>query len=467
MKNLHYIVILGALISGLFNSCRPDEEFTNDPGATLGFSVDTVYFDTLFTQLANGQIRPISVTKQLRVTNLNKNAIRTNIRLAGNYARSYQLNIDGETTNQKYGKEILGKDSIIIFIQCYVDSNSLDSAFIVDAQLVFETNGNVQDVDLVGWGQNAKYYSNTVLDCNTGNLHWTNEKPYVIYDSILVPEGCTLTIDAGTRIHSYNNSCILVQGTLVVNGTPENPVIFEGTRIDAGGKDYTRQWIGIRFMPRSKSNVIKSAIIRNGFVGIQVDSLPVNGLPNLRIEQSRIYNMQAVGIVGYTSEILAVNNEISNCGQFGFLGYLGGNYKLYHNTLVLYNTNFNRQNPLLVMDNTPYKDESGNVVATFPLSFELVNNIVEGSLEDEFLINDSKATTITATVQNNIIRTKNTSLNVNGNKLNVNIQFEDAGLSKYTLKNTSPAKAAGVNIGVNVDLKNTPRGAVPSIGCYE
>ncbi|MES2691415.1 MAG: right-handed parallel beta-helix repeat-containing protein [Bacteroidota bacterium] len=467
MKNLQYIVILGALVIAFFNACRPDEEFTNDPAATLSFSLDTVYFDTLFTQLANGQIKPISITKQLRVTNTNKNAIRTNIRLAGNYARSYQLNIDGETTNQKYGKEILGKDSIIIFIQCYVDSNSLDSAFIVDAQMVFETNGNVQDVDLVGWGQNAKYYNNTVLDCNGGNLHWTSEKPYVIYDSILVPFGCTLTIDAGTRIHSYNNSCILVQGTLVVNGTPENPVIFEGTRLDGGGKDYTKQWIGIRFLPRSKDNRIKGAIIRNGFVGIEVDSLPVNGSPNLQIEQCRIYNMQAVGIVGYTSHIVAINNEITNCGQFGFFGALGGDYKLYHNTLALYNTDFNRQNPLLVFDNSSYKDANGAVLTSFPLSFELVNNIIEGSLEDEFLINDSKATTITAVIQNNIFRTKNKSLNVNGNKLNVNVLFENPGLMQYTLKAASPAKAAGANIGVTVDLKNKIRAAVPSMGCYE
>src|SRR5690606_157927 len=99
---------------------------------------DTVYFDTLFTQLANGEIKPISVTKQLRVTNTSKNAIRTNIRLSGKYANVYRLNIDGETTNQKHGKEILGKDSIIIFIQCYIDTTQnshQDLPFIVADQL--------------------------------------------------------------------------------------------------------------------------------------------------------------------------------------------------------------------------------------------------------------------------------------------------------------------------------------------
>lgn len=472
MKKLGYIVVLITLYAGLFSACRPDEEFTNDPSATLEFSADTIFFDTLFTQLANGELKPISITKQLRVVNRNKNAIRTNIRLSGKYNNVYRLNIDGETINQKHGKEILGKDSIIIFIQCYVDTAGHDTAnlpFVVADQLIFETNGNTQDVDLVAWGQNAKYFNNNTLDCGTGDLHWTSQRPYVIYDSILVPEGCTLTIDAGTRIHSYNKSCLLVAGTLIVNGTYENPVVFEGTRLDPEGRDLSNQWIGIRFLPRSKDNVIKGAIIRNGFVGIEVDSESVNANPNLRLEQTRIYNMQAAGLVGYTAQILAINNEITNCGQFGFFGALGGNYKLYHNTFASYNTDFNRQNPLVVFDNSPYRNQSGGIVKAFPLTFEMVNCIVEGSLEEEFLVNNNKEglPITSAVIQNNLIRTKQASLNVNGNKLNLDPRFENIAERKYTLQEKSPAKAAGVSIGITTDMKNKTRGAVPSIGCYE
>lgn len=469
MSKIPYILLVVALVTGLFSACRPDEEFTSDPSASLSFSTDTISFDTLFTRLASGEVKPVSVTKILYVRNTSKNAVRTNIRLAGAYAGSYRLNIDGESTSQKYGKEILGKDSIIIFIQCYVEADTSSLPFLVDAELVFETNGNMQDVKLVGRGQNAKYLQNTVLDCNSGNLVWTSEKPYVIYDSILVPEGCTLTINAGTRIHSYNASCFLVAGTLIVNGTPENPVIFQGTRLDEWGKELSNQWIGIRFLPGSRDNVIRGAIIRNAFVGIEVDSLPVNSNPKLRIEQSRIYNMQAVGLVGYSSNILAVNNEISNCGQFGFFGAIGGTYRLYHNTFVSYNSSFNRQNPLMVFDNSPYKDASGAVIAVFPLSIELVNNIMEGSLEEEFLVNNAEGggTINPPVIQNNFIRTKQGNLNVNGNKLNMNIRFENAGAGDYRLHQDSPAKGAGVNIGVTVDLLNKTRGSLPSVGCYE
>lgn len=464
-------IVVGLLLAGIafFSACRLEEEFTTDPSAKLEFSVDTVYFDTVFTQMGGGAPRPISVTKQLRIKNPNNNAVKTNIRVANNFNNTYRLNIDGVSTNQVYGKEIYGKDSLIIFIQCYIDSNNTDTPLIVASQIIFETNGNVQDVDLVAWGQDAKYLNNTVLDCNLGNLHWTSEKPYVIYDSILVPEGCTLTIDAGTRIHSYNKSSILVAGTLIVNGTPENPVYFEGTRIDGDYKDLTNQWAGIRFLPRSKDNVITGAIIRNGFVGIEVDSQPVNANPNLTITQSQIYNMSAVGIVGYSSKIVAANNLITDCGQFGFFGALGGNYQLVHNTIASYNTSFNRQNPLVVFDNTPYYDKNDNVVARYNLAFELVNNIIYGSLEEEFLINNNAAglPITTPVIQANLIRTKQTSLGVNGNVLNKDPLFENYLTYDFKIKQNSPAKNTGIQTNIVVDIKNNARSNSPSIGCWE
>lgn len=455
----------------LFFACRPEEEFTTDPSAKLILSVDTVYFDTVFTNLDTARRRPISVTKQVRITNPSSNAIKTNIRIANDLNSVFRLNIDGVSTNQVYGKEIYGKDSIIIFIQCYIDSaTNLNIPLIVASQLVFETNGNVQDIDLVAWGQDANYYNNQVLDCSTSNLFWTNDKPYVLYDSILVPEGCTLTIGPGTRIHSYNKSCILVAGTLVVNGTPEDPVIFEGTRLDGEYKDLANQWAGIRFLPRSKDNVITGAIIRNGFVGVEVDSLPVNGNPNLTITQSRIYNMRAVGIVGYSSKIVAVNNLITECGQFGFFGALGGDYKLVHNTIASYNVGVNRQNPLVVFDNSPYYDKNDNIVARYNLTFELVNNIIYGSLEEEFLINNNSAGLPIGSpiIQSNLFRTKQTStLNVNGNVLNKDPQFENYLTLDFRIKSLSPAKNTGTQTNILVDIKNNPRSTAPSMGCWE
>lgn len=461
--------MIAVFVSGIFHACKIEDEFTTDPSAKLQFSVDTIYFDTVFTQLDSSGVRPVSVTQQIRVINPNKNAVKTNIRLSGNFPSVFRLNIDGQSTNQVYGKEIYGKDSLIIFVQCYIPAGSQNLPFIVADQILFETNGNIQDVDLVAWGQDANYLFNDVLNCNAGNLRWTADKPYVIYDSILVPEGCVLTIDAGARIHSYNKSSILVAGTLIVNGTANNPVIFEGTRLDGDYKELSNQWAGIRFLPRSKDNVITGAIIRNGYIGIEVDSQSVNSNPNLTITQSQIYNMSAVGIVGYSSHIVAVNNLISDCGQFGFFGALGGKYQLVHNTIASYNTKFNRQNPILVFDNTPYFDQQNNIVARYNLSFELVNNIVYGSLEEEFLINShAQGLPITTPIiQSNLIRTKQSSLNTNGNVLNRDPLFENFVINDYRLKANSPAKNTGIQTNILIDIKNNPRSTTPSMGCWE
>jgi hypothetical protein len=470
LKPIKYILILTAIfVSGIFHACRIEDEFTTDPSAKLQFSVDTIYFDTVFTQLDSSGVRPISVTQQIRVINPNNNAVKTNIRLSGNFPSVFKLNIDGQSTNQVYGKEIYGKDSLIIFVQCYIPAGSQNLPFIVTDQILFETNGNIQDVDLVAWGQDANYLFNDVLDCNSGNLRWTADKPYVIYDSILVPEGCVLTIDAGARIHSYNKSSILVAGTLIVNGTANNPVIFEGTRLDGDYKELSNQWAGIRFLPRSKDNVITGSIIRNGYIGVEVDSQSVNSNPNLTITQSHIYNMSAVGIVGYSSHIVAANNIISDCGQFGFFGALGGKYQLVHNTIASYNTKFNRQNPILVFDNTPYFDQQNNIVARYNLSFELVNNIVYGSLEEELLINSHPQglTITTPIIQSNLIRTKQSSLNTNGNVINKDPLFENFIINDYRLKANSPAKNTGIQTNILVDYKNNPRSNTPSMGCWE
>ena len=470
MKPTNYILILTAIfVSGIFHACRIEDEFTTDPSAKLQFSVDTIYFDTVFTQLDSSGVRPISVTQQIRVINPNNNAVKTNIRLSGNFPSVFRLNIDGHSTNQVYGKEIYGKDSLIIFVQCYIQAGSQNLPFVIADQILFETNGNIQDVDLVAWGQDANYLFNDVLDCNTGNLRWTADKPYVIYDSILVPEGCVLTIDAGARIHSYNKSSILVAGTLIVNGTANNPVIFEGTRLDGDYKELSNQWAGIRFLPRSKDNVITGSIIRNGYIGVEVDSQPVNSNPNLTITQSQIYNMSAVGIVGYSAHVVAANNLITDCGQFGFFGALGGKYQLVHNTIASYNTKFNRQNPILVFDNTPYFDQQNNIAARYNLSFELVNNIVYGSLEEEFLINThTQGLPITTPIISyNLFRTKQGGLNANGNVINKDPLFENFIINDYRLKANSPSKNTGIQTNILFDIKNNPRNTKPSMGCWE
>jgi hypothetical protein len=265
---------------------------------------------------------------------------------------------------------------------------------------------------------------------------------------------------------------ILVQGSLIINGTTANPVILRGDRLDKDYEDIPAQWIGIRLLPGSKDNIITGAIIRDGYLAIEVDSASANTNPNLTISHSIIQNMTAAGIVGYSAKILAFNNLISDCGQFTFYGALGGDYTLVYNTLADYNTTFNRQNPSFLLDNSPYRNEQGGIVMKTPLNFTLVNNIIYGSLEEELLLNnsaDGEQSFTTRVMQNCLLRTQQNAFNINQNILNQDPQFENYAQKKYTLNASSPAKGKAVTINtITDDLPGKTRSnSAPTIGAYE
>jgi len=462
------------LFSFVFFSCRKEEQVTTDGSVKLTFSSDTVWFDTVFTQ--SGTVQPLSVTKRLWVYNPSSNAVKVNISLKGNLFGMYKLNIDGQPSNAVSGKVIRGKDSIIIFVQMYVNQNDSTKPFIVYDEIDFSTNGNAQIVNIAGYARNANYFRNQVVSCSSSNMHWTQGVPYVIYDSILIPHGCTLTIDAGTHIYSHVKSCILVSGTLIVNGTTDNPVIFEGDRLEPDYSSIPGQWIGIRFLTDSRDNILKSAVIKNGYIGVEVDSSSNNQNPKLLIQQSVIENMTAYGLAGFTADLFAINNLITNCGNYSFIGALGGNYHLYHNTIATYSTTFNRTTRTFVLDNSPLTDATGNtIIASFPLNFDLKNNIIYGSQDDEILLN-TNATSGNSTgkgfIQNCLLKTFDYAgtlgVSTFNNIINQDPQFNDFTKNDLDIKATSPSKGKGIFVNVSTDIKGRARNvSAPTIGCYE
>jgi hypothetical protein len=464
-----YIYLSIALIGFALVGCLREDRFDDDPSLRLRFSTDTLFFDTVFTQFETGT--PRSITKQLWVINSHKNAIKTNIRLSGQFSGVFLLNIDGKPGDGAQGQQIRGNDSIMIFVQIQIPPGNTNIPFIVNDQLLFETNGNIQEVQLIGYGQDAHYYRNQILPGNAGFLIWQNDKPHVIFDSILIPRGTTLIIKEGARVHSFNRSVILVAGTMIVEGSASNPVLFEGTRMDADFRSRTGQWIGIRYLPGSVNNVIKHAVIRNGILGVEVDSVSANANPNLLISNSRIENMQVAGMVCYSANVTAINNIISNCGQFTFYGALGGEYTLYHNTLASYNIQFNRQNPHFLLDNTPFKNQQGQILLSIPLNYRLINNVIYGSREEELLFNnapDGNQSFNVRIVQNNFLRTRIEAFNTNNNRVNIDPQFENISENNFKPRQTSPLRGAGIFINVNADFEgNLRNSSAPTVGAWE
>jgi hypothetical protein len=461
-KNSLWLLVVLFFASGIFvSSCKRDQ-FDTNPSTKLAFSTDTVLFDTVFTTLGGGPF-PRSINQRLLVYNTSKNSIRTNIRLAGGAASAYRINIDGQRTTQVTDYEILGEDSIYVFVEVSINPLNGSDPFIKDS-IMFETNGNFQDVKLVAWGQDAYYFNDSVLGCN---IVWNDKsKPYVIYHSVLVPENCKLTIGEGVTVYSDVGSTIFVQGTLEVNGTKDNRVIFQGGRLGADFIDLPGQWGGIHFLTTSKNSSIKYADIVNGTIGVRCDSLPNNINPKATIENTLIKNMSSVGVLAFTSKISMVNCCVANCGNYTFGSDYGGDYSFTHCTFASYAGTFSRKDPSFIMSNSDLVDENGILISINKLNFDVRNTIIYGSLREEMGINRSGRGIVTGTFESNFLKTQIQGFDAS-NKINIDPKFKDYKMLDFKLDTLSPAKDAGVNASVLVDLEGTLRDFQPDIGSYE
>ena len=353
MKTYLYIVLGFFLV---LTSCR--EDFTFEPSnGNLGFSRDTIYLDTVFTDIG-------SSTYTLKVYNRsNKNISIPSIRLGKGAGSKYQLMVDGMPGKEFLNVEMLAKDSMFIFVSVNADVASSNPAdFLYTDQLLFGVGTNFQKVELVTLIQDAYFlYPQRFGDGTTetlpigddeiygfflddndpinGNeLHWNNSKPYVVYGYAAVPPNETLTVDAGARIHFHAESGLIVanNASLQVNGTIENQVIFEGDRLEPGFSETPGQWGTIWFTQGSTNNILSNLTVKNATVGMLVTGNDGTANPSLTLNNVQVYNCSNVGILARTGKITGQNVVINNCGETAFAGTFGGAYDFTHCTFANY-----------------------------------------------------------------------------------------------------------------------------------
>ncbi len=280
MKYFVFFLILGTLY---LSACR-DNNYASSPDISLQFSTDSVVFDTVFSGIG-------SATRRLKVYNPADKKIRiSEIRLAKGNASKYRLNIDGLPVNKLNDVEIAGKDSMYIFVEVTINTN--EDMLLEQDSIIFLTNGNYQDIKLLAWGQDVHFINAQIVGTDT----WTNDKPYLIYNSMLVDTNQTLTLEAGTHLYFHRGSRLYVAGTLIINGTLEEPAVLEGDRLEYMYFDVPGQWNGIWLMNGSKHNNFNYTEIKNAIIGIQVDTLADLSIPTLTISNSKIEHHSYAGI---------------------------------------------------------------------------------------------------------------------------------------------------------------------------
>ncbi|MFW6104035.1 MAG: right-handed parallel beta-helix repeat-containing protein [Bacteroidota bacterium] len=339
-KNTIILLIIASVFYGLFIGCE-EQGFVDDPSASLSLSTDTVMFDTVFTTIG-------SATKRFTAKNpYNKKINIGTIKLAGGKGSDYQLNINGTPTHSMSDVVLNPHDSLYIFAEVTIEPNNENNPLIVKDSVIFNINGNTQDIKLIAWGQDVHLVKNEVLKTKT----WKADKPYLVYNSATVDTQQTLTIEPGTKVHFHRNSRFYVAGTLISDGTKEKPILFTGDRLEEDYVDIPGQWDGIWLMPGSSNNVINYTNIKNAVIGIQVDSLGNNDSPTLALSNSKVEHMTYAGVFARGTSIKAYNNVISDCGQYAVALTQGGSYEFYHTTMANYWSGSTRSTPALLLNN--------------------------------------------------------------------------------------------------------------------
>lgn len=325
----------------LFITCNRDF-LDPDPKALPRFSTDTVTFDTVFTTIG-------STTLSFKTYNRsNRPLIISSISLAGGEASFFRLNIDGEPASRVLNVEIPPDDSLYIFVAVTVDPTNINNPVVIKDSVIFNTNGTLQDVKLIAYGQDVHLINGEIIGSST----WENDKPWLIYNSMAVDTGETLTIKEGTQIYFHRNSSMIIWGTLIVEGTWENPVLFLNDRLEEFYDVIPGQWGTIYFDPISKGNRIDHAIIKNPIAGIQIGFPDNYEVPDLILSNSQILNVSFTGIYAFGAQITCYNTVIANSAGPAVALLRGGDYRFYHCTISNNGViGTSRSDPSVIMSN--------------------------------------------------------------------------------------------------------------------
>jgi len=502
MRKLIILFIVGLAIA--VSSCRQDFVFEPSTG-DLTFSKDTVYLDTVFTNIG-------SSTYTLKVYNKSNKDIKIPVIQLGKGQNSkYRMTVDGmvgENNRVFRNVELLAKDSLYIFIEVtsdVADANPTD--FLYTDQIQFDSGDNFQKVELVTLIQDAiflypqRFDDGTTetlpigdeeiygfyLDENDHNNEyiWTNNKPYVIYGYAGVPNGKTLTIQAGARIHFHADSGLIVGsgGSLHIEGglssttALENEVIIEGDRLEPDFSDVPGQWGTIWLTDGSTNNQINHLTLKNSVVGLLIDH---NNGTTTTIKNTQIYNSSNIGIYAKTAKIRGENIVINSAGQAALACSLGGDYEFKHCT---FNNNWPSSRQVAVLVDNYYTDSTTNQQVAFDLEQAVFKNcIIFGSNQVELILNKSTINpdiNWTSPVFSKCqIRFNNTANQFTNNPdyafindtnqiiKNGNPDFLNVAKNKLVIGENSDAKNFGVDVGVSSDILGNPRNGVFDLGAY-
>lgn len=253
-----------------------------------------------------------SPTSNLRILNRNSKLISlSEVRMrSGEY---FRINVDGQTGRVFSDVDIRPNDSVYVFIECTLPEPTEAEPVEYADWLDVTTNGVTRSVRVSARSQRVNRLDGVWLG---EDFTISAEVPTLVSDTLRVGPGVRLTVEPGARLLFHDGAALVVDGTLLCDGTPEAPIEFSGDRTnnvvaDISYEVMSNQWEGVRFTSSSRGNRLAHTSVINTCRGVAVDSLA-----DLTLLNSRLYNSGGRQLVAADSTtVVALGCEISNAAS--------------------------------------------------------------------------------------------------------------------------------------------------------
>ena len=497
---MRHILFCGlALLLALTTGCDPDRDFLTGAAVNLRFELDTLSFDTVFTQRG-------SATQFFKVYNDATDPIMIDrIVVAGRTGVTFTFNIDGTMGPEARDVVIWGKDSIFVFVEAEVDPTAPEdiSPFIAEDELIFETGNFQESVILEAYGQNALYLTGQnrsavlQLSCANDTFRLPTALPIVVYGALVI-DSCVVQALAGTRIYFHGGlqrnkevfagsgifdaGFIYTQpgGSLQLLGDAQNPVVLSTDRLEEPYRESQGAYRGLIFGPLSKNNRIEYAELNNAIAGVTADSLT-----EVYIDNTIIAYTSGPALTTYQSDITVRNSLLHSASGNSVQVFKGGSLTLEHTTIASYSGSDNAA--LFLLNDIPRCEENCDPT---PLTVRVRNSILAGFDGSELAFGDvtggNDPRFFDVRIENSVVRTDERFINFLRDSLRLgdfygdvcrdcyNLAFDDPLFvsirqDSFQLDSLSVARDLGVSLPeLPTDLIGYPRDTdTPDAGAFE
>ena len=325
---LRFVLVALLLCCGITSSCTDSGVVSDNPSHKVAFSSDTISFDTVFTSIG-------SATREFLVYNNNDVDIEAVVSLAGGSSSPFRINVDGMSGTSIPDVLIRANDSVFCFVSVTVNPHDSDAPVLeTDSVRFVLSGGSVQNVRLMAYGQDVIRLDNQRIQKNT---LFTGNRPYLIYDTLLVEKNAVLAINKGTRLYFHDNAVLRVAGRIRALGTPDSMIVMRGDRLDNMLSDIpydlvSGRWGGILLDSCSFDNVFQSCDIHGAVWGIKTDRSSLKR-EKLFINGSIIHNVKENCLMLDFCKGRVYNSQITNAGGH-CVSLLGGDVDFIYCTIA-------------------------------------------------------------------------------------------------------------------------------------